>query len=94
MQHLTDSLERQRVEALLSAELAKPYQEMDADFIKECSDFLLQLDGYHAALSQEEIADQVKAVLSGRRKRIFRLITLISACLAAAIFTLNWMALK
>ena len=44
-----DFFERQQVEMLLSAELAKPYQEMDPDFIKECSDFLLQMDGYHAA---------------------------------------------
>ena len=43
-----DFFERQQVEMLLSAELAKPYQEMDPDFIKECSDFLLQMDGYHA----------------------------------------------
>lgn len=93
MRSRMDGLERKRVEALLSAELAKPYQEMDADFMKECSDFLLQLDGYHAALSQEEISNQVKAVLSAHRKRIFRRITLL-ACLAAAIFTLNWMALK
>lgn len=46
-----DFFERQQVEMLLSAELAKPYQEMDPDFIKECSDFLLQMDGYHAAHS-------------------------------------------
>ena len=63
-----DFFERQQVEMLLSAELAKPYQEMDPDFIKECSDFLLQMDGYHAAhstLSEEEVANRVKTILSG-----------------------------
>ena len=40
-----DFFERQQVEMLLSAELAKPYQEMDPDFIKECSDFFIA-DGW------------------------------------------------
>ena len=38
-----DFFERQQVEMLLSAELAKPYQEMDPDFIKECSLSLIHI---------------------------------------------------
>ena len=71
-----DFFERQQVEMLLSAELAKPYQEMDPDFIKECSDFLLQMDGYHAAhstLSEEEVANRVKTILSARKRFLRRL---------------------
>ena len=77
-----DFFERQQVEMLLSAELAKPYQEMDPDFIKECSDFLLQMDGYHAA-------NRVKTILSAR-KRFLRRLALISACLAATLVVLHW----
>ena len=87
-----DFFERQQVEMLLSAELAKPYQEMDPDFIKECSDFLLQMDGYHAAhstLSEEEVANRVKTILSAR-KRSLRRLALISACLAATLVVLHW----
>lgn len=87
-----DFFERQQVEMLLSAELAKPYQEMDPDFIKECSDFLLQMDGYHAAhsaLSEEEIANRVKTILSAR-KRFLRRLALSSACLAATLVVLHW----
>ena len=57
-----DFFERQQVEMLLSAELAKPYQEMDPDFIKECSDFLLQMDGYHAAHSLSLIHISLQAL--------------------------------
>ena len=87
-----DFFERQQVEMLLSAELAKPYQEMDPDFIKECSDFLLQMDGYHAAhstLSEEEVANRVKTILSARQ-RLLRRLALISACLAATLVVLHW----
>ena len=87
-----DFFGRQQVEMLLSAELAKPYQEMDPDFIKECSDFLLQMDGYHAAhstLSEEEVANRVKTILSAR-KRFLRRLALISACLAATLVVLHW----
>ena len=87
-----DFFERQQVEMLLSAELAKPYQEMDPDFIKECSDFLLQMDGYHAAhstLSEEEVANRVKTILSAR-KRFLRRLALISSCLAATLVVLHW----
>ena len=87
-----DFFERQQVEMLLSAELAKPYQEMDPDFIKECSDFLLQMDGYHAAhstLSEEEVANRVKTILSAR-KRFLRRLALISAWLAATLVVLHW----
>ena len=86
-----DFFERQQVEMLLSAELAKPYQEMDPDFIKECSDFLLQMDGYHAAhsTSEEEVANRVKTILSAR-KRFLRRLALISACLAATLVVLHW----
>lgn len=91
-----DFFERQQVEMLLSAELAKPYQEMDPDFIKECSDFLFQIDGYpaaysaHSALSEEEIANRVKTILSARKRRFLRRLSLISACLAAAFVALHW----
>lgn len=92
MQNKNDFSERELVETLLSAELTKPYQEMDADFVKECSDFLVRLDGYQPSLSERDVAERVKKISSSwisRRKRLVRRLSLISACLAAAIVAVN-----
>ena len=81
------------MEMLLSAELAKPYQEMDPGFYqRECSDFYCRWMGIaHSTLSEEEVANRVKTILSAR-KRFLRRLALISDCLAATLVVLHWVS--
>lgn len=54
---------------LMDAELEKPYQEVDSDFITECVDCLLDLDGIDAELSVEEVERRVNDIAATAAKR-------------------------
>lgn len=62
MSDVTQAKERLLLETLLERELAKPYTEIDADLITECTAQLLELDGYTVQLSEEEIRRRVQAI--------------------------------
>jgi len=87
-----DLNEKQIIEDLLSMELMKPYNEMDADLIKECSDFLLELDGYENTFSNEEISERIKKIPFKQNKKSFVRVSLIASTIAALLMIINLIA--
>lgn len=84
---------KQFLEALREAELAKPYAEMDADLVQECTEQLLELDGKIIELSPKEVARRVRAIpFVGKRKRRIKRVLAVAAVLTTLFLLANLVA--
>ena len=52
---------RDKLRAIIILESSKPYEEMDGVLVKECVDFLMELEGIER-LTKEEIKNRVKNI--------------------------------
>lgn len=88
---------KDKLMAIILLETSKPHKEMDSDLVRECVDFLMELEGKER-LTKSEIEQRVKNIpfiatdnIYSRTKKQFRLKTLaiIAAVLAIllAVFT-------
>ncbi|MBQ4604998.1 MAG: hypothetical protein IJB16_10380 [Clostridia bacterium] len=81
---------RDKLRAIIILESSKPYEEMDGVLVKECVDFLMELEGI-GKLSKEEIKNRVKnipfkekteKIINIRKKIKAKRIAVIAAVLA------------
>lgn len=104
--NFNSAVERQSLKdklmAIILIETSKPYTETDSDFVKECVDFLMELEGKER-LTKEEIEKRVneipfwgkaEAMASYARKRLrAKRLALIAAVLAIIIALLGIIAI-
>lgn len=82
---------KNRLEAILAAELEKPADKIDADLVKECTDFLLELENKDVNLSSEEIDSSIKKLYVRRNVKKTSFKALLAACLVIiGIFSVTY----